>query len=204
MHRRMKCQSPLYSQQSFVNNDSADNMCAQTPIVELTTSVSSMCHNWTRDEVHANRRLVRFNKTQVGCRLIVSCQPIRQDEYCENDSVISCIYHEETDAHVFTSVDVIFLLEYLTGNVFPVDEKNRIRRNLEVLGPETVSKNKPGMSKFFQIIMVMNSPMPRNIEKDIKVFRWGLLPQALAKILSKYVSRIGHKSLTKLADLTSR
>jgi len=163
-----------------------------------------MCHNWTSDEMHANRRLVRFDKIQVGCRLIVSCEPIRQDEYCENDSVISCIYHEETDTHVFTSVDVIFLLECLTGNLFPVDEKNRCRRNLEGLGPETVSKNKPRMSPFFQRIMAMTRPMPRNIEKDIKVFPWDLLPQALVKILSKYVSHLDLELIIKLVDLISR
>lgn len=32
-------------------------------------------------------------------------------------------------------------------------------------------------------------PKPRNIEKDLKVFEWNLLGQALEKILSKYVSR---------------
>jgi hypothetical protein len=30
-------------------------------------------------------------------------------------------------------------------------------------------------------------PKPRNIEKDLKVFEWNLLGQALEKILSKYV-----------------
>jgi hypothetical protein len=31
-------------------------------------------------------------------------------------------------------------------------------------------------------------PKPRKIEKDLKVFDWKLLPQALDKIISKYVS----------------
>jgi len=35
-------------------------------------------------------------------------------------------------------------------------------------------------------------PKPRNIEKDVKVFDWDLLPQALDKIISKYVSFAGH------------
>jgi hypothetical protein len=35
-------------------------------------------------------------------------------------------------------------------------------------------------------------PKPRNIEKDVKVFDWSLLPQALGKIISKYVSAADH------------
>ena len=200
MHRRMKHQ---YSQ-NFVNNDSADSMGAQTPILEFTTSLTDMCHDWTRDEIQAKRRLVRFHKIQVGIRLIVSCEPIRQDEYCENDSVISCIYDEENDTYVFTSVDIIFLLEFLTGNAFSVPEKNRTRRNLEGLGPTTVSKNKPYVCKLYLCIMAMHSPMPRHIEKDIKVFPWIQLVLALAKILSKYVSRLDLELITKLVDLKSR
>ena len=200
MYRRMKNQ---YSQ-NFVNNDSADSMGAQTPILEFATSPDDMCHDWSPGEIQAKRRLVRFHKIQVGCRLIVSCEPIQQDEYCENDSVISCIYDEENDTHVFTSVDIIFLLERLAGTAFPVDEKNRIRRNLEGFSPTTVSKNKPNVYRLFLIIMAMIAPMPRHIEKDIKVFLWIQLQQALAKILAKYVSRLGLELITKLVDLKSR
>ncbi|KAJ3564331.1 hypothetical protein NP233_g8371 [Leucocoprinus birnbaumii] len=136
--------------------------------------------------MQAGRRLVRFSKVQDGRRLIVSCEAIRQDEYCENDSVISCIYREETDTCFVTSVDVIYLLERLTNGEFPVEEKNRIRRNLEGLRPTTVSKHKAGFGDFFQRIMEFPDPKPRNIEKDLKVFEWNLLGQALEKILSKY------------------
>lgn len=189
LHRRIKSQSPHI--QNPVNNDSSERLYAQIPILQFATSPATMCHNWSPEEVHAGRRLVRFSKVQCGCRLIVSCAAIRQDEYCENDSVISCIYHEETDTCVFTSVDIIFLLEWLTGSWFPVEEKNRIRRNLQGFGPKTVSKHKAGMGGFFQVIMEFTEPRPRNIEKDLKVFPWDLLPQALDKILSKYVGCLG-------------
>jgi len=83
------------------------------------------------------------------------------------------------------------LLEWLTGSWFPVEEKNRIRRNLQGFGPKTVSKHKAGMGGFFQVIMEFTEPRPRNIEKDLKVFLWDLLPPALDKILSKYVGCLG-------------
>lgn len=153
----------------------------------MLTPLASICIDWTPAEVAAGRRLVRFTKIQDGRRLIVSCEPIPQDEFCEADSVISCIYRAENDACYVTSVDVIYLLERLTNGEFPVEEKNRIRRNLEGLRPTTVSKHKPGFGDFFQRIMEFPDPKPRNIEKDLKVFEWNLLGQALEKILSKYV-----------------
>jgi hypothetical protein len=186
LHRRMKSQS-LMRTKNNTPGESTESLYAQTPILELLTPLSSICTGWTPTEVQAGRRLVRFSKVQDGRRLIVSCEPIRQDEYCENDSVISCIYREETDTCFVTSVDVIYLLERLTNGEFPVEEKNRIRRNLEGLRPTTVSKHKPGFGDFFQRIMEFPDPKPRNIEKDLKVFDWILLGQALEKILSKYV-----------------
>ncbi|KAF9451261.1 hypothetical protein P691DRAFT_379080 [Macrolepiota fuliginosa MF-IS2] len=185
LHRRMKSQS-LMRTKNVTLGDSAENLYAQTPILELVTPLSSICTGWNSAEVQAGRRLVRFSKVQDGRRLIVSCEPIRQDEFCENDSVISCIYREETNTCFVTSVDVIYLLERLTNGEFPVEEKNRIRRNLEGLRPTTVSKHKPGFGEFFQRIMEFPDPKPRNIEKDLKVFEWNSLGQALEKILSKY------------------
>ena len=70
-----------------------------------------------------------------------------------------------------------------------MEEKNRIRRNLEGLRPVTVSKNKPGSEDFFKLIMGFPNPKPRNIEKDIKVFPWEVLEAAVKKIISKYVSK---------------
>lgn len=87
-----------------------------------------------------------------------------------------------------TSVDAIYLLEALVGTRFTVEEKNRIRRNLEGFRPITVSKAKPGSEDFFKLIMNFPNPKPRNIEKDVKVFPWEILGPALKKIIGKYVS----------------
>ena len=159
----------------------------QTPILDLVTPLSDICTGWSSAEASVGRRLVRFTKVHDGRRLIVSCEPIKAEEYRDADSVISCIYREKTKMCYVTSVDIIFLLERLTNSDFPVEEKNRIRRNLEGLHPTTVSKHKHDFEEFFQRIMEFPDPKPRNIEKDLKVFEWSLLDQALIKILSKYV-----------------
>ena len=187
LHRRMKPQSLVRTKHHPDHLADQEDMYAQTPILDLVTPLPPICVDWTQAELSAGRRLVRFVKVQDGRRLIVSCEPITQEEYCESDNVISCIYRQELDACFVTSVDVIYLLERLTNGEFPVEEKNRIRRNLEGLRPTTVSKHKAGFSDFFQRIMDFPDPKPRNIEKDLKVFEWNLLGQALEKILSKYV-----------------
>lgn len=61
-------------------------------------------------------------------------------------------------------------------------------RNLEYIHPTTVSKHKSGMSRLFQQIVDYPMPKPRSIEKDVKVFPWTRLEEALKKILHKYVS----------------
>lgn len=88
-----------------------------------------------------------------------------------------------------TSVDCILLLEALISVRFTVEEKNRIRRNLEGFRPLTVAKCKPDTSEFFRLIMAFPNPKPRNIEKDVKVFPWRILGYALQKIVSKYVNQ---------------
>jgi hypothetical protein len=183
----MKTGSLFRTKQANFGLAEQDDLHASTPILELTTPLESMCVDWSKAEEEVGRRLVRFTKVQDGRRLIVSCEPVPQEDYRDSDTVISCIYRETVDACYVTSVDVIYLLERLTSGEFPVEEKNRIRRNLEGLKPTTVSKHKPGFGDFFQRIMDFPDPRPRNIEKDLKVFEWNLLAQALEKILSKYV-----------------
>lgn len=100
--------------------------------------------------------------------------------------IVSCIYWRERNDYFITSVDCIYLLEGLIGVQFTVEEKNRIRRNLEGFRPLTVSKCKLDCADFFKLIMGFPHPKPRNIEKDVKVFSWKTLPHALRKIIRKY------------------
>jgi hypothetical protein len=155
-----------------------------------------MCNGWCHDEVVAGRRLVAFHKIQAGKRLLISCEPILPDDYAGESNVISCIYRPDTGTHCVTSIDIIALLEFCTDGVFPIKEKNRIRRNIEGLKPNTVKKDARGRSSFFQRIMDFPDPKPRHIEKSLKIFQWSVLPRALEIVLSKYVSgHIHHSTL---------
>ncbi|KAG6333849.1 hypothetical protein ID866_5237 [Astraeus odoratus] len=160
----------------------------QSAVLDIMTPLDSFCYDWDESELQAGRRLVRFQRMQDRNSLMITAERISQAQYDSNDIVISCIYREETNSFCVTSVDIIHLLQRLVDAEFEVDEKNRIRRNLEGLRPTTVSKSRPGFESFFQRIMDFPDPKPRKIEKDLKVFDWKLLPQALEKIISKYVS----------------
>lgn len=147
-----------------------------------------MVNNWTAEEWESKRRLVQFKRSQSGCTITTTFNAISADERPPQSVVISCIYWEEKNDCYVTSVDTITLLESLVAAKFTVEEKNRIRRNLEGFRPATVSKGKPDSEEFFKVIMAFPNPKPRNIEKDVKVFHWKDLGPALKKIISKYVS----------------
>ena len=163
-------------------------------VIEICGSLDAMLLNWTSEERAAKRRIVRFWREQNGTNLSAYFKSVRADEqplpHETNERRISCIYWEERKEHYITSVDTIALLESLIGIRFGVEEKNRIRRNLEGYKPCTISKGKPDSEDFFKLIMGFSDPKPRAIEKDVKVFQWSILEQALKKIISKYVCSI--------------
>ncbi|KAJ7287716.1 hypothetical protein C8J57DRAFT_593908 [Mycena rebaudengoi] len=102
----IKAQSLMRARQ-HAPGEVADNLYAHTPVLELVTPLESLCVGWDAAEVQAGRRLVRFHKIQDGCRVILSCEAIKQHEYDEADSVVSCIYRAEAEGCVVTSVDII-------------------------------------------------------------------------------------------------
>jgi hypothetical protein len=150
-------------------------------------------HQWTPEERHENRRIICFNKTTYGDIIQLDCFPVPMNEYKESMHTISCIrwkpdsveQHKLAGKCIFTSVDIITLLEKLVDYGFTVQEKNRIRRNLEGYRPETVKKE-GNTNLFFNQVMAYTTPKVRNIEKDIKVFLWSDLTKALRKVVQKY------------------
>lgn len=157
--------------------------------LEIKGDLSTMVENWTAEEWENRRRIVLFKKSQHGSQLQCSFRPVSVNERPPNSILVSCIYWAEKQEFFVTSVDTIHLLEQLVAappSRFTVEEKNRIRRNLEGLHPITVSKSKAESEEFFKVIMGFGAPKPRNIEKDVKVFPWRILDQALKKIISKY------------------
>lgn len=156
--------------------------------LKLNGKLDSMTENWTQEEWSERRRLVVFRKSQSGSTLHASFRPVSPSERPQGSTCVSCIWWAEKRECYVTSVDTIYLLEQLVAapNKFTVEEKNRIRRNLEGYHPLTVSKGKAESEEFFKLIMAFPHPKPRNIEKDVKVFPWKVLESALKKIIGKY------------------
>ncbi|BGP10380.1 hypothetical protein JCM10049v2_006265 [Rhodotorula toruloides] len=155
-------------------------------VLKLQGDLDMMAMGWMNEAWTARRRLVQFWPQQDGQVINVTFRPIPQTEYVQNSIVISCIFRDDFNECFVTSVNTIYLLKALVGSRFTVEEKNRIRRNLEGFKPQTVSKAKPDAEPFFKLVMGFPNPKPRNIEKDVKVFPWKILAQALKKIMSKY------------------
>lgn len=157
-------------------------------VLKIEGDLDKMTEGWTREEFEAKRRLVQFKRSQSDSTITTSFAPVTPEARSPNSICVSCILWEEKQECFITSVDTIFLLEALVNVRFTVEEKNRIRRNLEGFHPLTVSKAKADSEEFFKVIMGFPNPKPRNIEKDVKVFSWKSLAHALKKIISKYVS----------------
>ncbi|KIR71078.1 transcriptional regulator Medusa [Cryptococcus deuterogattii CA1014] len=156
--------------------------------LSITGDLSTVGKGWTTEEWHTRRRLVQFWRRQEGITIHTQFRVISQSEWSSSQSsiVISCVFWEEKNSCYITSVDIIYLLEALVGTHFTVEEKNRIRRNLEGFRPITVDKSKPDTENFFAEIMNLPNPRPRNIEKNVKVYAWDCLEAALQKIIGKY------------------
>jgi hypothetical protein len=157
-------------------------------VLKIDGDLDKMSDDWTQEELDAKRRLVEFKRSQHGSTITTTFAPITPEARPARSICVSCIWWEDKDECFITSVDTIYLLEQLVNVRFTVEEKNRIRRNLEGFRPLTVSKAKPDSEEFFKVIMGFPNPKPRNIEKDVKVFPWKILAHALKKIISKYVS----------------
>ena len=156
-------------------------------VLKLNGDLDSMTQGWSKEERTSQRRLVQFTRSQTGSTILGEFKAVTPEDRAPSSICISCILWEEKNECYVTSVDTIYLLESLVAVRFTVEEKNRIRRNLEGFRPLTVSKAKVDSEEFFKVIMGFPAPKPRNIEKDVKVFPWKVLSHALKKIIGKYV-----------------
>ena len=173
--------------------------------LKIMGDLDSMAKNWQPDEWEHRRRLVQFWREQHSNEIRCTFDPISQGERITSNSghiVVSCIYWAERNDCFITSVDCIHLLESLMDIRFSVEEKNRVRRNLEGFRPLTVSKCKAESAEFFKLIMSFPNPKPRNIEKDVKVFPWKTLPYALKKIVTKYTASSYNQAGSRRTQLT--
>ncbi|EGE02772.1 hypothetical protein TEQG_08614 [Trichophyton equinum CBS 127.97] len=172
-------------------------------VLKLNGDLDAMALDWKPEECEAQRRLVQFTRRQEGSTIHADFKPVSPSERAPNSICISCIQWAGKKECYVTSVDTIYLLESLVGVRFTVEEKNRIRRNLEGFRPMTVSKAKPDSEDFFKVIMGFPNPKPRNIEKDVKVFPWKILTHALKKIIGKYSASYSSTAAALPAPLRS-
>lgn len=180
--------TPTLYRSSQLPTTSADgsSSIATKAALKFEGDLNNMALGWSQDEWHAKRRLVHFTRKQEGGIISATFKPVSLQEITPNTIVVSCIFREDKNECYVTSVDTIYLLEALVSVRFTVEEKNRIRRNLEGYKPLTITKSKSDCEDFFKVIMSFPNPKPRNIEKDVKVFPWKILANALKKIVSKY------------------
>jgi hypothetical protein len=171
--------------------------------LKLKGDLESMKLGWTDEEKEARRRLVVFDRSQTGSTIAATFKGVAPADRQASSICISCIWWKEKNEFYVTSVDTIYLLEALVGVRFTVEEKNRIRRNLEGFRPMTVSKSKTESEDFFKTIMGFPHPKPRNIEKDVKVFPWKILSTALKKIISKYSASYSSTAAPLLTPVSS-
>ncbi|CEG78616.1 hypothetical protein RMATCC62417_13194 [Rhizopus microsporus] len=155
--------------------------------LKIIGDTNSVMYSWTAEERDKSRRLVQFWRQKEQTDITCAFKPVLTTHFDQpKTTIVSCIYWVERNDFFITSVDLIALLESLLGTNFNVDEKNRVRRNLEGFRPVTIGKSKPESASFFKLIMSYSDPKPRNIERDLKVFSWQSLPFALKKIIAKY------------------
>ena len=188
---RLKKQGTTSAGSSKARKLSQYTLYSQPAVLKIHGDLDAMQLYWSSEEFAMKRRIVRFWREQNGTTVHTYFKSIRPGEhhlpFDANERRISCIYWDERNEYYVTSVDIIALLELLVGIPLDVDEKNRIRRNLENLGPYTISKTKPISQDFHKITMSFINPKPRNIDKDVKVFRWAMLGDGLRKVVSRYV-----------------
>lgn len=157
--------------------------------LNVSPSVNQVMCGWNEEEVKVGRRLVHLNVARESyAKFQIEAEPISPESYTSGDGrlVVSCISWEEKGRKVVTSVDLILVLEFIVGELFSIEEKSRIRRNLQFLKPWTITRSGSESKRIFNSIMAMDNPRPRNIEKDLKVFDWSELFVAVEKVLSKY------------------
>ncbi|KAI9297192.1 hypothetical protein K502DRAFT_288303, partial [Neoconidiobolus thromboides FSU 785] len=172
----------------------------------------------TKNETDFGRRLIKFNRRHSENTLYCSFEVISQEEYMieskqykdkEQDtlflpfehSVISIISSDDKESHFVTSVDLVNLLEFLLQVIFTLEEKNRIRRNLELFTPITISRNTKDYQTLFRKIMAFPNPKPRNIEKGIKIFPINSIADALKKVVGKHTASRSSTLMVNLRPL---
>lgn len=135
---------------------------------------------------------MHFSRHQTGHRIQLFVGPITRADLVRTEGVtVNCLKPPGQENCYITSADLVRLTTLLinpSAKMLGIEEKNRIRRSLESFEPATVKKDQSESVGLFNYLMCITEPRPITIAKDIKIFKWCILKEALEKILAKYVS----------------
>ncbi|KAI9280523.1 hypothetical protein BY458DRAFT_553391 [Sporodiniella umbellata] len=165
--------------------------------------MESMMYEWSRHEAVAGRRIVHFKSvtTQVDPtiplrKIEVDCEPfidLGVYQLPPGECLISCIYYKQQEDFFITSTDIIRLLESVLSVEFTKEEKNRMRRNIQYMGPITITRDNTKQNSdamFSRQLMAYKCPAARKIDKDIKIFRWSMVSEAIIKVSKNFVPSV--------------
>lgn len=189
MNQSEKGQSKLVRTSTLSPEVIRNNLNLLKTAIDLTMceNITQMSKCWSEEELSQGRRLVKILiESDTPPNLKMKTEPVSIGDFNKDDLVISCIRWSEKNIDVVTSVDIIVVIEHIVGQSLSLEEKSRIRRNLQFLKPYTINKTGADRKSLFDSIMAMGNPKPRTIEKDLKVFKWTDLLVAVSKVLSKY------------------
>jgi hypothetical protein len=158
--------------------------------VRFQQPLDALVEGWTPVEREAGRRLVQFSILQgpghcrtVRCRVV---PPSSRVSAAGMTSIVSCLAGPQ-GGFLITSVDLLRLAALLYGDTPRTEEKNRLRRHLERFGPRTIGRQKD-VGGLYTRIATYDEPSPLTINKDIKIFKWARLEDAMDAIIAKRVT----------------
>lgn len=157
---------------------------AQKPF-ELTFAgdIDAFTSEWNYEEKRNHRRLVEFTRSQTAHVIQLRGRSIPQTDFMIDDDstankvTISCIYWPEQNQYLYTSADLLDLLQFAVGGRLTSDEKNRLRRNWEAFKPQTISKTRKDEQSFFNTLMKF--PVRLHSMCSLRVYEL-ILPNLLA------------------------
>lgn len=175
----------ILAERQYLGNSPRNKLCK--PIhLHVEGNLSWATFWWTANEIFEGRRILCFARERNSLRVLLRFKYIQPEEWAPDMIAVSCIFDRSTQKYYVTTTDCINLLEFVFDRKLSIEEKNRIRRNLQVFKPMTISEHNLDHGDFFRLIMGFRPPRPRNIMREIKVIPWNMLEEALKKIVSKY------------------
>lgn len=169
--------------------------------LEIKGDLGSMTKAWSEDECRVRRRLVLFRSTRSAGTIKVSFQAIKPHGQPSSGAYVSCIRLGEKAECYITLADIISILEAMVvgPSCFTIEQNYWIRRNLKRFRPQKFGM--PRGEEISETIMAIPNPKPRGIGKNIMIFPWRIVSDALKEIVSKYSASLSSEFRPSLREL---